>query len=310
MTRLALLLALTALAAPAAAREVTGELTYPARIALPPDAVVILDLRRDGAPAATARMATEGRQVPLPFRLDPTPEGALTLDATVYAANRGIWTLRDAPVPATDPADLGALRLLAATALPDSFIARGNEPGWRLDVTADSLTLSTEDGTRLTLPRPAGDVAAITAEGVEVQATPDLCRDTMTGMPYPLSVTVTHDGRALSGCGGDPASLIEGQWQMRQLGDQPLPDGVFLTFAEGRVSGRAGCNRVTGALAIGGEAITLGPLAATRMACAPEAMQTENAVLQALSRVTGFDFDEGGRLLLTAEGEALLVAER
>ncbi|MEY4984217.1 MAG: hypothetical protein RIR62_2483, partial [Pseudomonadota bacterium] len=68
----------------ALAREVTGALTYAARIALPPDAVLLLDLRRDGESVATARIAAAGRQVPLPFRLDGAPTGTLTLHATIH----------------------------------------------------------------------------------------------------------------------------------------------------------------------------------------------------------------------------------
>lgn len=54
--------------------KITGELTYFARIALPPDALAIVELRDAEADpsqsvAAETRIATEGRQVPIPFTL-------------------------------------------------------------------------------------------------------------------------------------------------------------------------------------------------------------------------------------------------
>ncbi|MEY4982761.1 MAG: hypothetical protein RIR62_1027, partial [Pseudomonadota bacterium] len=207
-------------------------------------------------------------------------------------------------------ADLGLLALGPADGVPAAFVARGNEPGWRLDVTAGALSLTTEDGTRLSLPRPAGHAGDLQAGGLTVRAIPDLCRDTMTGMPYPLSVRVTLGARDLAGCGGDPAALLDGPWQMRRTGDAALPPGLVLTFAGGRVTGSAGCNRLTGPLQIGAEGIALGPLAVTRMACGEEAMATERQVLAALYRIDGFDIDGAGRLVLTADGRAVLLAER
>ena len=67
---------------------------------------------------------------------------------------------------------------------------------------------------------------------------------------------------------------------------------------DGRVTGSAGCNRLTGAWTSGGgEALSIGPLATTRRACPgpPGVMDQETAFLAALARVTTYRLD-GDRL--------------
>jgi len=80
------------------AGSVSGTVTYRERIALPPDAVVTVQLQdtaRADAPAlvlAEAVIETMGRQVPIPFSItyDPTsidPRGRYTLSATITGAD-------------------------------------------------------------------------------------------------------------------------------------------------------------------------------------------------------------------------------
>jgi heat shock protein HslJ len=75
-----------------------------------------------------------------------------------------------------------------------------------------------------------------------------------------------------------------------------------LTFINGRIAGRGGCNSFFGSVTAGdkiGE-ITLGQIGSTRMACPPAVMDLEGRYLQALSNVTGFGF-LNGRLALTTQ---------
>ncbi len=51
----------------------------------------------------------------------------------------------------------------------------------------------------------------------------------------------------------------------------------FVQFKEAEVSGHAGCNRFFGRYSFDGSAIKIGPLASTRMMCAPEVMAAEQA---------------------------------
>ncbi|NBC97244.1 MAG: hypothetical protein GVY27_12935, partial [Deinococcus-Thermus bacterium] len=69
-----------------AVREVEGSLTYRERIALPPEAHAIVEVRGtdDDVVLAETRLRTEGRQVPIPFALKMPPDVAGTLRGGVF----------------------------------------------------------------------------------------------------------------------------------------------------------------------------------------------------------------------------------
>jgi heat shock protein HslJ len=105
------------------------------------------------------------------------------------------------------------------------------------------------------------------------------------------------------------------RWIAFEAGGLALTEGdeVTLDFDDGRISGRSGCNRFTGAAALtagtpASGALTLGPLAGTRMACIGRADGVEAAVLAALAAVDGWRIEPDGTLALTGAGTALLRA--
>jgi uncharacterized lipoprotein YbaY len=82
--------------------EVTGTVTYRLRVALPPQAVVrvsLSDVSRADAPAALlarSTIATQGRQVPIPFALSYDPErigprAEYAVDARIEAEGRVLF---------------------------------------------------------------------------------------------------------------------------------------------------------------------------------------------------------------------------
>ena len=94
--------------------------------------------------------------------------------------------------------------------------------------------------------------------------------------------------------------LAGSEWQPVEIGGETVtpPPEVFLQFrGEGRVAGLGGCNRFSGSYEIKGTAIAFGPLAATRMACAPPAMEREDLFLGALAASRRYARD-GIRLVL------------
>lgn len=110
-----------------------------------------------------------------------------------------------------------------------------------------------------------------------------------------------------------PAAELRGtEWTLLELDGRapPLPAApsaaVRLTLqAEGaRVVGHAGCNRFSGGYALDGAALRFTPLAATRMACEPEAMDLERRVLAMLGAVGGWRVD-GDQLVLLAGDRVL-----
>ena len=122
-----------------------------------------------------------------------------------------------------------------------------------------------------------------------------------------------------AGCGGDSSgaganvSALEGTpWVLAQGVDGlTVPTGVALSamFEKGTVSGSAGCNRFTGPYTVDGEALDVGLIATTNMACAPPLDAVERAYLAALDRVSAWRSGSGGLQLLDAAGTELLRYE-
>jgi heat shock protein HslJ len=71
------------------------------------------------------------------------------------------------------------------------------------------------------------------------------------------------------------------------------------------MSGSAGCNTFNGTYTIDGHAITFGPLATTRMACADDVMAIEDAYLAALDGASSWSIGEDGLLVL--DGTTMLT---
>lgn len=203
------------------------------------------------------------------------------------------------------------------------YRATGNEPGWRLDITARTMTLLADDGrTRVEAPTPvaeAGDGFArfrAPAAGAGLVATifERRCADSMTGMPHPNAVTVAFAGRTLTGCGGDPATLLQGaEWVVEDLRGAGVVERSRATLAfaaDGRVSGRGSCNRYTASYALTGEGMTISRPASTMMACAPALMRQERIFFELLAQVRRFTIDATGALVLHAADGQTISARR
>ncbi|MEZ5753989.1 MAG: META domain-containing protein [Paracoccaceae bacterium] len=221
----------------------------------------------------------------------------------------GVTLALAAPLPATS-------QEAGAPALP--LTARGNEPFWSILATPEGLRLTEPEGkgTVQTLPftqATEGTILVLTTTDFTLRIDPALCRDDMSGMPYPFTATLLRAGTALNGCAGDPAALLAGDWTVTALDTAPLPAGVDVTlsFGDGRISGNSGCNRLSGGYAVTGEGLSFSAIATTRMACPAPQMETEQAVLSALAGITRFDIAEDGQLLLqSGEGITALTARR
>lgn len=104
----------------------------------------------------------------------------------------------------------------------------------------------------------------------------------------------------------DAERLTDTTWVFETVADRPLPDRVRVTMGfdarEGRVFGRAGCNRYTASYTLDGDAFEVGVAAATKMMC-PEVMMTvEDRFLEALGGFRRAAIDAAtGRLELTDE---------
>jgi len=218
----------------------------------------------------------------------------------------------------------GALLPECALAVPrpaEPWRARGNEPGWHLDIAGGRVVLVTDYGAErreATLPpaafEPGVVVYEVAAWDAVIRVADTLCRDDMTGMPYPRTVTVELPERTLRGCGGEAQALLIGPvWVVEAIGGAGVVDAARATLdfrPDGRLAGRASCNRYTATYQLTGEGLTIAPGATTRMACAEALMDAERRFLAALAEVGRFDLDAAGALLLLAADGRVLVKAR
>jgi heat shock protein HslJ len=134
--------------------------------------------------------------------------------------------------------------------------------------------------------------AAITLEG-----------DTLTLGKDGVTVTATDKKVA------KPDLPVEGTvWMVEGLvGNQAvssMPSGVeaSLVFADGKVAVDAGCNKGSGAAAIGDTTITFGPIATTKMFCEGAAGEVEQRVLGVLTDEVAYTVDSDALQLRGAGG--------
>jgi heat shock protein HslJ len=205
-----------------------------------------------------------------------------------------------------------------ATVAPAGYRARGNEPGWRLDIAGGTITLVTNDGqTRTVMKAPEPTVSGGTrtyaasdrGRAVTVTIADSICVDTMSGMPYPDTVAVALDGKTLNGCGGDPATLLHGEWLVESLAGRSSVKGstLTITFAtDGRIYGSASCNRFMGEFTVTGEGLSIKQPAASMMACVPdEVMTQEGEFLKLLASVARFSIAGGALTLRASDGRTI-----
>jgi heat shock protein HslJ len=202
------------------------------------------------------------------------------------------------------------------------YVARGQEPGWRLTVSQDNIALELAAGERYQAPttrahrtgRRARYDVVFGGRPSRVTIERRLCHDTMSGMPHPDRVAIFGLGTVLRGCGGLPRELLgTEEWTVTQIDGKPAlaKAGATLQFLDdGALVGKASCNRFRTSFKLTGEGLSIGPAAATMMACEPRIMEQEQALLRQLEGVSGFDIRPDGTLALKGKGGETLVARR
>jgi heat shock protein HslJ len=110
---------------------------------------------------------------------------------------------------------------------------------------------------------------------------------------------------AVVGCGEDDGGAAASGPTFEDV-PWALETGPSATFADGTVSGSAGCNRYTASYTVDGDALEIGPAASTNMACPPPADRVEREYLAALERVAAWQLDGGELVLDDADGKERL----
>src|SRR5262249_40415121 len=174
---------------------------------------------------------------------------------------------------------VASLSTSAALAASSDFVARGNEPGWIIRKTDRQITFQPMLGTALTIaPVPRAEKvddaevyqASVGNQPFKLTIKTKICVDSMSGMPFPVSVSVEIGGKTLTGCGGDPETLLRGNWNVVQIDGKPVLSGSEVTLAfgdDGMIAGKASCNRYFGKFTLTGESLTVSGSGVTRMMC-------------------------------------------
>jgi len=120
----------------------------------------------------------------------------------------------------------------------------------------------------------------------------------------------------LAGCPAAPeragqaaADIVGPVWAAEAIAGAAVSGEAPITLqlgADGRASGRGGCNGYGGPYTLAGDELHFGPLASTRMACAPALMDQEQRYFDTLAQVAHYAVaDDGALLLETAEGKEI-----
>lgn len=192
---------------------------------------------------------------------------------------------------------------LDVTALPQQFSARGNEPFWLIQHNPTSTSLRQPKGDqdfaeiRVTTnnTQPAQWQLQLN-DNTELTIIAEFCHDSMTGMPYPYSATLTMADQSYPGCAGEPHRLFTGAlWELHASGLEAAPSIQFTD--QGTVFGFSGCNRFHGGYELTGEGLRFQSLAATKMMCSGPQMEVEQQIFSALEQVNQFDIGDNASTL-------------
>ena len=121
------------------------------------------------------------------------------------------------------------------------------------------------------------------------------------------SMSLAQQGTTMAG------SLTGSEWRVESIGGVGVgaDSRASITIAgDGALSGSGGCNRLMGRADIKGEAVTFAPVATTRMACAPDIMQQERKLLDALQATRSYRLDGAALTLRDVSGAELMRLAR
>jgi heat shock protein HslJ len=134
-----------------------------------------------------------------------------------------------------------------------------------------------------------------------------------------LTIAFAGVALALSGCGGGggdtqgggQGDLINTPFIVEAISvegaDREVYPPLIISFSPTGVGVASPCNSMSGDLAFAGSTLEIGPLASTKMACAPELMEQDQIVASTLEANPTYQISDG-RLILVGAGN-VIVAE-
>ena len=210
------------------------------------------------------------------------------------------------------------------------FYSTGNEPYWSLKIMEDlSLVFETMNGVSLTTGKSNESKvmdanvkrydASSDAGSLSVSVYEEDCDDTMSDEKCRYKVKInfmppgSNKSEEFSGCGRYiPDYKLSGSWKLMMIGNERIVDSVYrnnvpfiqFNMSAMRISGIAGCNRITGPVRQEANYIRFTDLAMTMMGC-PEEMR-ENEIVKGLNSTTAYTISEGELSLSNPNGVQLV----
>ncbi|MDK2768302.1 MAG: META domain-containing protein [Sphingomonas sp.] len=143
----------------------------------------------------------------------------------------------------------------------------------------------------------------------------------MLRFPKPLLITAAFmlsacvtTGSQPSSADGSPVTVLQaGEWRIQKIAGASVIDNSPATLMfdhQGQLSGNASCNKLIASYTVQGDKLTISPVGTTRMACPPAFMNQERRLVDLLGKVTRYDIDGSGALVLTSASEERIVARR
>lgn len=201
-----------------------------------------------------------------------------------------------------------------------SYSALGTEPFWSLKIDGDEMRFERAGLPKVTAApfeaRPSFNGWRYLARTMTVDVTFAPCSDGMSDNTYKDTVTIMVGDTQYKGCGGGvlpPASLDGTGWTIGAIRGVSTAAGIKteVRFADGRISGTAGCNRFSGSYAVEGNVLSVGAIAATKMMCPEPQMAQESKFLSLLgSGKLTKRFSVSGDLILTSEAGDVVLLKR
>lgn len=104
-----------------------------------------------------------------------------------------------------------------------------------------------------------------------------------------------------------------GDWRVETLNGTPILPGSEITLrftGEGRVAGKASCNRYGSTFSVEGDQIAFTQAMSTRMACPPTIMRQEQQFLAIFAGAARWSIADGALNLAAADGSRLRARRR
>lgn len=334
---LALLTAVSPLSAQESAptAQVSGTVAYLQRNALPPDAVVrvrLEDVTYQDVPALIINEAiipSEGKQVPIPFRIpyEPgkiDPAHRYHVRATIRSGEQLLFTSTTVypVITRSAPSEVAIMvqpvgrssRQAAVTLMEGSFVYFADaglftdcRTGKRYPVAQEADNAALERAYRAARNAPGAPV--IVAVDGRIERRPKI-----EGAGDQEMLIVRRFDRVVPGgfCPSDETVSLEGTfWTLTELRGNPAevnamaPAAHLMLQSEGnKLSGSSGCNRLFGVYEVADGRLKLIPTGMTMMACPDPLMKQEQAFVLALNAVTGYVIDSTTLTLLAGEDVA------